>query len=210
MLLSWDENDTNEVSAAKTQVSVDTEGGLEAALSEQPRPGRSRMLDSGQEANILALACSPTGWSSSVWSRISAKRQCARFSRGQDLAAPCDELAHRFPVPVGQCDASRSRWRLDGRLQSGLLVRREGREDPRLLDGQDPSAGLAEDVELAPDRVRGPLQQLGHLGPWPAQRQQPERRLAFALARSVRAVYSLPYLTRVQALPCQQGKRLIH
>jgi transposase len=35
------------------------EGGLDAALNEQPRPGRELKLDGKQEAHLIALACSP-------------------------------------------------------------------------------------------------------------------------------------------------------
>jgi hypothetical protein len=34
------------------------EEGLEAALSEHPRPGKERLLDGKQEAYLVALACS--------------------------------------------------------------------------------------------------------------------------------------------------------
>jgi transposase len=39
------------------------EEGLEAALSEHPRPGKARLLDGKQEAYLVALACSkpPSG-----------------------------------------------------------------------------------------------------------------------------------------------------
>jgi transposase len=38
--------------------------GLEAALSDRPRPGSRRKLDGRQEAHLVALACStpPAGW----------------------------------------------------------------------------------------------------------------------------------------------------
>jgi transposase len=36
------------------------EEGLEAALSERPRPGAARKLDGRQEAHLMALACSET------------------------------------------------------------------------------------------------------------------------------------------------------
>jgi hypothetical protein len=34
------------------------EEGLEAALSERPRPGKARLLSGRQEAHLIALACS--------------------------------------------------------------------------------------------------------------------------------------------------------
>jgi len=51
------------------------EEGLEAALTERPRPGGARKLDGRQEAYVIALACSdpPQGWA--TWTlRLLAKR----------------------------------------------------------------------------------------------------------------------------------------
>jgi transposase len=66
VLLAADEGDTDAVIAAKMRVHTATverlrqrfvEEGLEAALSERPRPGQRRLLDGRQEAHLLALAC---------------------------------------------------------------------------------------------------------------------------------------------------------
>jgi len=72
VLLAADEGDTDGVIADKVRVHAVTierirrrfvEEGLEAALSERPRPGQTRKLDGRQEAHLLALACTepPTG-----------------------------------------------------------------------------------------------------------------------------------------------------
>jgi len=67
VLLAADEGDKDEVVAGKARVSTGTverirqrffEEGLQAALSERPRPGKSPMLDGRQEAYVIALACS--------------------------------------------------------------------------------------------------------------------------------------------------------
>lgn len=66
-LLATDGGDTDEEAAAKARVHRTTveelrkrfvEEGLEAALSERPRPGKERLLDGKQEAYLVALACS--------------------------------------------------------------------------------------------------------------------------------------------------------
>ncbi len=44
------------------------EEGLEAALSERPRPGAARKLDGRQEAFLMALACSDTPEGKGHWS----------------------------------------------------------------------------------------------------------------------------------------------
>jgi transposase len=44
------------------------EAGLEAALTEKPRPGRDRKLDGKQEAFLVALACSPAPEGRAKWS----------------------------------------------------------------------------------------------------------------------------------------------
>ncbi len=44
------------------------EEGLEAALSERPRPGAARKLDGRQEAFLMALACSDTPEGRGEWS----------------------------------------------------------------------------------------------------------------------------------------------
>lgn len=67
ILLAADEGDTDEEIARKVRVHRTTveeirkrwaEEGLEAALSERPRPGKARLLDGRQEAYLVALACS--------------------------------------------------------------------------------------------------------------------------------------------------------
>ena len=51
------------------------EEGLEAALSERPRPGAARKLDGRQEVFLMALACSDTPEGKGHWSmRMLAKR----------------------------------------------------------------------------------------------------------------------------------------
>ena len=67
VLLAVDDGDKDEEVAAKARVHVTTveqirkrcvEEGLEAALSERPRPGKPPLLDGRQEAYLIALACS--------------------------------------------------------------------------------------------------------------------------------------------------------
>lgn len=67
VLLAVDDGDKDEVIADKVRVSAGTvarirqrfaEEGLQAALSERPRPGKKPMLDGRQEAYVIALACS--------------------------------------------------------------------------------------------------------------------------------------------------------
>lgn len=67
VLLAADDGDKDEAIAAKARVHRTTvehirkrfvEEGLEAALSERPRPGKARLLDGRQEAYLIALACS--------------------------------------------------------------------------------------------------------------------------------------------------------
>jgi transposase len=67
VLLAADEGDKDEDIVAKVRVHrVTVEDirkrfvleGLEAALSEHPRPGKARLLDGRQEALVVALACS--------------------------------------------------------------------------------------------------------------------------------------------------------
>jgi transposase len=43
-------------------------GGLEAALTEKPRPGAAPLLDGKAEAVVIALACSPTPAGAARWS----------------------------------------------------------------------------------------------------------------------------------------------
>ena len=51
------------------------EEGLEAALSERPRPGAARKLDGRQEAFLMALACSDAPEGKANWSmRMLAER----------------------------------------------------------------------------------------------------------------------------------------
>ena len=67
ILLAADDGDKDEEITAKARVHrVTVEDirkrfvleGLEAALSERPRPGKARLLDGRQEAFVIALACS--------------------------------------------------------------------------------------------------------------------------------------------------------
>lgn len=67
VLLSVDDGESDEATAAKVRVSAHSvarlrrrlvEEGLEAALSDRPRPGKARLLDGRQEAYLIALTCS--------------------------------------------------------------------------------------------------------------------------------------------------------
>jgi len=76
VLLAADDGDKDEVIADKTRVSAGTvarirerfaEEGLQAALSERPRPGKARLLDGRQEAHLIALACSEAPAGHAKW-----------------------------------------------------------------------------------------------------------------------------------------------
>jgi len=53
-------------------------GGLEFALSDDPRPKPSRMLDSGQEAAVVALACGPPPAGRAKWSTAVLAKEAMR------------------------------------------------------------------------------------------------------------------------------------
>ena len=84
VLLAVDEGDKDEVIADKVGVSTGTiarirqrfaEEGMEAALSERPRPGKAPLLGGPQEAHLLALACSPAPTGHAKWTvRLLADR----------------------------------------------------------------------------------------------------------------------------------------
>lgn len=76
ILLNSDDGDTDEQVAVKVRVHRTTvelvrkrfvEEGLDAALSEKPRPGKARLLDGRQEAYVIALACSMPPAGRSAW-----------------------------------------------------------------------------------------------------------------------------------------------
>ncbi len=54
------------------------EGGLELALSDDPRPKPLRMLDSSQEAAIVALACGPPPTGRAKWSTAVLAQEAMR------------------------------------------------------------------------------------------------------------------------------------
>lgn len=84
VLLAVDNGDKDEVIAGKVRVSAGTvarirqrfaEEGLQAALSERPRPGKPHLLDGRQEAYLLALACSEPPAGRAKWTlRLLARR----------------------------------------------------------------------------------------------------------------------------------------
>lgn len=76
VLLAADEGDNDGAIAAKARVHRTTvehirkrfvEEGLDAALSERPRPGKARLLDGRQEAYLIALACSAPPGGRTAW-----------------------------------------------------------------------------------------------------------------------------------------------
>jgi transposase len=76
ILLLADAGDTDEVIAESLHAGVATverirqrfvEEGLAVALVDKPRPGGQRLLDSHQEAFLVALACSPAPEGSARW-----------------------------------------------------------------------------------------------------------------------------------------------
>lgn len=84
ILLAGDDGHKDEDIAAQVRVHRTTvehirkrfaEEGLEAALTERPRPGRARMLDGRQEAYVIALACSDPPEGRARWTlRLLANR----------------------------------------------------------------------------------------------------------------------------------------
>ena len=77
ILLRADAGETDADIADEVEVSVGTvanvrrrfaAGGLDAALTEKPRPGAAPLLDGKAEAVVIALACSPTPDGSARWS----------------------------------------------------------------------------------------------------------------------------------------------
>jgi transposase len=84
VLLAVDDGDKDEVAAGKARVSVGTverlrrrfaEEGVQAALSERPRPGKPAKLDGRQEAYVIALACSEPPEGRARWTlRLLANR----------------------------------------------------------------------------------------------------------------------------------------
>ena len=84
ILVGADAGDKDEVIAGKLEVSAGTvarirqrwvEEGLEAALSERPRPGRPRQFDGRQEAYVIATVCSTPPAGHARWTlRLLANR----------------------------------------------------------------------------------------------------------------------------------------
>ena len=68
------------------------EDGLEAALSERPRPGGQRKLDGKQEAFLIALACSapPEGRASACTRRSRMRRTSSSASARTRFSIPTD------------------------------------------------------------------------------------------------------------------------
>jgi transposase len=84
ILLAADEGETDDVVAARVRAHYTTVGrirqrfaeeGMEAALSERPRPGKAPVLDGPQEAHLLALASTPAPTGYAEWTmRLLADR----------------------------------------------------------------------------------------------------------------------------------------
>ncbi len=84
ILLRADAGDTDEDIADDVGVSVGTvanvrkrfaAGGLDAAVTEKPRPGAAPLLDGKAEAVVIALACSPVPDGRATWTaRMLANR----------------------------------------------------------------------------------------------------------------------------------------
>jgi hypothetical protein len=54
------------------------DGGLDAAMSDDPRPKPSKMLDAKQEAAIVAMVCSPPPDGTSRWTVVLTAREAKR------------------------------------------------------------------------------------------------------------------------------------
>ena len=68
------------------------EAGLEAALSERPRPGGQRQRDGRQAAFLIALACSPPPEGRACWTR---QWRADKLVEVQVVAAIADETVRR-------------------------------------------------------------------------------------------------------------------
>ena len=75
-LLSLDEGESDEATAAKVRLSSHSvarlrrrlvEEGPDSALSDRPRPGKARLLDGHQEAYLIALTCSTPPQGRAQW-----------------------------------------------------------------------------------------------------------------------------------------------
>lgn len=97
LLLAVDDGDKDEVAAGKARVSAGTvarirqrfaEDGLQAALSERPRPGRVRILDGRQEAYIIALACSDPPAGHAKWTMRLLADRLVELNLVEDVSHP--------------------------------------------------------------------------------------------------------------------------
>jgi transposase len=101
ILLAANDGDTDEAITAKLRVSTATVErvrkrfvleSLEAALSEQQRPGKPRLLDGRQEAHVIALACSEPPAGRARWT---LQLLAERLVELQIVEAICDETVRR-------------------------------------------------------------------------------------------------------------------
>jgi transposase len=91
--------------------------GLDAALSERPRPGGTPTLDAQQEAVLIALACSTPPEERGTWTmQLLADRLVTlggwRPSRTRRCAGPCKKRAQALAAPGVVSPRRRQRLRL--------------------------------------------------------------------------------------------------
>jgi hypothetical protein len=84
--------------------------GLEAALSEDPRPKPPKKFDARSEAAVVALACSPPPPGRSRWSVVLLAKEVARHRRiGRQGNSPAVAEEPRAEAVAGKkCGACRS------------------------------------------------------------------------------------------------------
>jgi|SRR3972149_5809426 len=101
VLLAVGAGDKDEDIASKVQVSVRNiqrirqrfvEEGLEAALSERPRPGKARLLSNRQEALLIAITCSTPPRGRAQWTM---KLLAARLVELKEVETISDETVRR-------------------------------------------------------------------------------------------------------------------
>jgi putative transposase len=100
-LLSLDEGESDEATAARVRLSSHSvarlrrrlvEEGPDSALSDRPRPGKARLLDGRQEAYLIALTCSTPPEGRAQWTMKLLADRLVEFSVVESIS---DETVRR-------------------------------------------------------------------------------------------------------------------